>query len=205
MRKIALILLPLVAACGSQNSPQEAADEDTSASLEAEDLAPSAAGTDPAQLQSLIDRAMPAVLQNPGEAEYRNVRPGAGGSVCGEVAPKEPKGPVFRPFVVTPEAIAVVGTSPRVAFENPEDFLADAWIRWCATPEELKQLSDNLPKLTRKVQQTSEADLPPLDIEDIPLPPPAAQPGTETPPAPPAKAKPADPPRIDSFFNSVAR
>src|SRR5256885_9534156 len=36
------------------------------------------------------------------------------------------------------DAVAVIGTSPEVKFNDPSDFLADAWIRWCASPDELK-------------------------------------------------------------------
>src|SRR5579875_2310912 len=101
---------------------------------------------DPARLQAVIAQAMPTAIPDAKDAQYRNVRGGAGGAVCGEVASK-PVGrapPVFRPFVINPDGLAVVAATPKLAFADPNDFAADAWIRWCASPEELQKLAPQL-------------------------------------------------------------
>ncbi|MBV8686834.1 MAG: hypothetical protein JOZ90_10685 [Alphaproteobacteria bacterium] len=160
---------------------------------------------DPARLQALIDRAMPSAIPRAKDAAYRNLRGGAGGSVCGEVAPAGPKR-VFLPFVITPDALAVVGTTPRIAYEDPNDFLADAWIRWCATPEELQKLAPTLQNAARAAgpaaNEVSAAIPPPIDPSVVQVDPPPPPPPDRPVPAPPP-AKPAPPPQIDSFFNSV--
>jgi hypothetical protein len=201
-----LLILRLLAGCGSKGGGGQAANDAYAAS--GNDLLDNLAipaGDDPARLQALIDRAMPTAIENAKDAQYRNVRSGAGGSVCGEVAAKPAKGaPVFVPFVINPDALAVVGTGPKIDFSNPDDFLADAYIRWCATPDELKRLA---PDLNRAAAQAPSVVPPAADGGDsvtataLPIAPPAA----ETPPSePPARPrKPPPPPQIDSFFNSV--
>jgi hypothetical protein len=202
MRKLALILV-LLCGCGPK-----AADESVDAAGAGTDLtanlAAAASPGDATRLQALIDRAMPAALPNAKSAQYRNVRGGAGGSACGEVAAKP--GAPFLPFVVSPDALAVVGTRPDIAWEDPDDFLADAWIRWCASPEELAKLRPRLESAARALPpggNITAADpslLDPSIIVDRPPPPPPDSPM----PAPPApRPKPAPPPQIDSFFNSV--
>ncbi|HEY1604996.1 MAG TPA: hypothetical protein VGF77_05305 [Allosphingosinicella sp.] len=160
-------------------------------------LAPEDAN-DPARLQAAIDRAMPAALPGAEDAQYRNLRGGAGGAVCGEVATK-PAGraaPVFRPFVINPDGFAVVAATPKLAFDDPADFVAGAWVRWCASPEELQKLAPQLrraatapPPVLGNVAAGAEPDLP-----DVPPPPPPAR------AVPAAKPPPAN---VDSFFNSV--
>jgi hypothetical protein len=154
---------------------------------------------DPARLQAVIAKAMPAVIPDANDAQYRNLRGSVGGGVCGEVAAK-PAGrpaPVFRPFVINPEGIAVVAETPKLAFDDPSDFVADAWIRWCASPEELQKLAPQLHHaatdpnaITGNVDAGAEPPLP------------------ETPPPLPASAKPVPAPKpppssVESFFNSV--
>jgi Prokaryotic lipoprotein-attachment site len=124
MRKATLILLAL-AGCG-QKTPRSAEPTDPAGAADL-NLAVAAAPADPAQLQALIERGMAGSLRDPKAAQYRNVRAGAGGAACGEVAVKA--GAPFLPFVVTPDALAVLGTKPDIAWEDPDDFLADAWIR----------------------------------------------------------------------------
>ncbi|HEX5183409.1 MAG TPA: hypothetical protein VFW19_09695 [Allosphingosinicella sp.] len=151
---------------------------------------------DPARLQAVIDRAMPTALPGAEDAQYRNLRGGIGGAVCGEVATK-PVGRAalaFRPFVINPDGLAVVAATPKLAFDDPTDFVADAWVRWCASPEELQKLA---PQLRRAA-----AAPPPVlgnagaepDLPDVPPPPPSAR------AVPAAKPPPAN---VDSFFNSV--
>jgi len=202
MRKWLLILI-LLSSCGKK-APIDAPAGPDGASLLPANMAESAAPDDSAQVQALIDRAMPAALKDSKSAQYRNVRAGAGGSACGEVAAKA--GAPFVPFVVSPDAIAVVGTRPQIAWEDPDDFLADAWIRWCATPEELAKLRPRLEKAANAPLSdpgnVCAAAIPlPLDpsIPTYEPPPPAA----ERPAPPPKPAPPPPTPRIDSFFNSV--
>jgi hypothetical protein len=156
---------------------------------------------DPGRLQALIDQAMPAAIPDAKHAQYRNVRAGAAGTVCGEVATK-PVGraaPVFRPFVINPDAFAVVAATPKLDFGDPGDFVADAWVRWCASPEELQKLA---PQIHQAANSPPPAP-PPGDVGAGALPPDVPPP---TAAAPPPAAKPASrppPASVESFFNSV--
>ncbi|HEY0148885.1 MAG TPA: hypothetical protein VGB70_07755 [Allosphingosinicella sp.] len=203
MKKTLLILL-ILAGCGSKDT-DEATEGQPSAADPAAQVA-AAPGPDPAQLQALVDRAMALAIPNAGKAQYRNVRAGAGGTACGEVSTPGPKGAPgpFRPFLVTNDAIALVANGPTINFEDPDDILADGWIRWCATPEELQALAPTLKRAAAGAaaagpDEVNVSDIPVLDLP--PTPPPAE------PHAPPAAAKaaPTPPPQIDSFFNSVQR
>lgn len=195
--------------CGSRSDSvgsanyvdNEAAAVGAEANAMVANLAGPADANDPARLQAVIAQAMPAVLPDAKDAQYRNVRGGAGGAVCGEVAAK-PAGraaPVFRPFIVNPDGVAVVAETPKLAFADPSDFAADAWVRWCASPEELQRLA---PQLQRAARDPASITMNSVDagagpIPDIPEPAPAP---------PPTKAAPArkpPPASVESFFNSV--
>jgi hypothetical protein len=195
MKQACLILL-LLAGCGSRSDSGNGGEEAPAAVDALANLQLPTPEEEAARLRALVARAMPAVLPGAKDARYRNVRAGTGGSACGEVAAKGAN--VFRPFVVTPEGVAVVGGTPRIAFEDPTDFLADAYIRWCATPEELAHIAPQLKGAPAGAT---------LNEVTAAAPPPAlAEPAPETPPAPAPKAapsRPAPPPEIDSFFNSV--
>ena len=198
MRKICLILLSL-AAC-QKDAGEEAATQaaDQQQALLPSDGLPNTA-PDPAQLQALVTRAIAAVVPNPKTARYRNVRQGAGGSACGDIA--EGSG-IFRPFVVTPEAMALVAATPTIAYDDPDDIFADAWIRWCATPEELRRIGPALKQVAESnvVETVPDPHIPLPGETDLPPPTPA-----DRPPPPPVAAKAGPPPAIDSFFNSVQR
>jgi hypothetical protein len=189
-----ILSLLLVAGCGAKSGGDvnagggDAPPQELTPNLEAVEA------NSAAHVQALIDRALPAELGDAKGAQYRNVRAGAGGAACGEVSGKTTHG--FVPFVVTPSAIAVVAKSPVIAYADPSDFFADAWIRWCATPEELKSVAAAV--------QKAKPDAVPANLA-LPLPVPEASPGAppQTPRA--APAKPPPPPQIGSFFNSVAR
>ena len=185
-------ILLLLAGCGAKTGGES----NGAAEPVPPDLMPNLAPVEAnsaANVQALIDTAMPAALPDAKTAQYRNVRAGAGGAACGEVSGKTTHG--FVPFVVAPGGIAVVGTGPKIEYENPDDLLADAWVRWCATPEELNAVAATLRKARPDLLSGNVAALPP----DVP--PPAV------PEAPPPKASsaPPPPPQIGSFFNSVAR
>jgi hypothetical protein len=192
MKKSWPILL-LLAGCGSKSG----VDASNAADAIPADLMPNMEAVEAnsaAHVQELIDRALPAVLPDAKSAQYRNVRAGAGGSACGEVSGKTTHG--FVPFVVTPAGVGILGTSSKIAYEDPSDFLADAWIRWCATPEELQKVSATIQKT--KPDALGNMSLP---IPDVPV----GAPGVPVPDTPPpAKpGPPPPPPQIGSFFNSV--
>ncbi|MEA3001083.1 MAG: hypothetical protein QOH04_1803 [Sphingomonadales bacterium] len=198
MRYATILLIPLLAACGARGAANAETDaqNDLLANLQLVD-----SNADPARLQALIDETMPAVLADAKDAQYRNVRAGAGGAVCGEVSSaKQP----FLPFVITPAKIALVGSSPQIQFADPSDLLADAYVRWCATPEELSRIG---PQLHQAASDPANITMSQVTAATPPPPPPEAAdaPPAAPPPAPKATpARPAPPQDIDSFMNSVA-
>ena len=211
MKHILPILL-LLASCSGENDHGNAAGSEAGAGAApgSEPMLPT--GEDATAIQAKVSRAMAVALKDAGSAQYRGLRAGAGGAACGEVATggKGAAAGVFRPFIVTPDGIAVIAPGPAIAWEDPDDFVADAWIRWCATPEELERLGPQL----QSAAINSAATAVPANEPDLPLPPvlegpPAALPTTPPPaepPAPrPARKSDAPPPKIDSFFNSVDR
>jgi hypothetical protein len=99
----------------------------------------------------------------------------------------------------------VVAATAKLAYDDPGDFVADAWIRWCASPEELQKLA---PELRRAAGDPASAPMNSLapaadgDVSAVPdVPPPAAP--APAPPRPAAPAKPPPPANVESFFNSV--
>ena len=197
-----------LAGCGSRAdrevSDNEALAAGDAANAAVANLAGPAGADAAAHIQDLIARAMPAAMPDSTDAQYRALRLGAGGAVCGEVAAK-PAGKaasVFRPFVINPDGLAVVAATPNLAYDDPSDFVADAWIRWCATPEELERLAPAIRRAARDpasapmnaVAPAADAGAPPAP--DVTPPPPAPA----HPAAPAAKPPPAN---VESFFNSV--
>lgn len=198
MRKLCLILLSL-SACHNDGTGEGAGDaaSEPQQALVPETGLPSTA-PNPAQLQAMVKRAMAAVLPDAKAARYRNLHAGTGGAACGEVSAGSTP---FRPFVVTPNAIAVVAATSAIAFEDPSDIFADAWIRWCATPDDLRRLGPVLQQAAASnvIETIPNPEIPPPGEPALPPPTPA-----DTPP-PRAAAQPAPRPEIDSFFNSVQR
>ncbi|MEA3040038.1 MAG: hypothetical protein QOE79_2551 [Sphingomonadales bacterium] len=203
MKHAIILPLLLLAACGAkgEGNAETEAQNDLLANLQLVDR-----NADPARLQALIDETMPAVLGNAKDAQYRNVRAGTGGAVCGEVSSANQP---FLPFVITPAKIALVGSSPQIQFADPSDLLADAYVRWCATPQELDRIG---PQLHQAVSDPANITMSQVTAAAPPMPPPppdgAEAPAAAPPPAAkPAPARPAPPPAqdIDSFMNSVAR
>jgi hypothetical protein len=210
MTRLLPTLLLLLASCNKQ---AEEDDNFAGTELPSAGVAPAAVpGTqDAAALQERVIRAMAVGLPDSAGAQYRGLRAGAGNAACGEVAAASGAvAGIFRPFVVTPEGLAVVATTATIAWDDPDDFVADAYLRWCATPEELQRLAPQLQASAAKSAAAAvnsaaeEADLPLPPVRDET--PPVPAPAIETPmPPPPARKKDAPPPRIDSFFNSVDR
>lgn len=210
-RKHLLILL-LLAGCNSEENSRSGGGGAVPA---AGDLDVQPAVPSPAALQARAQAAVSATILDPRSARYANIRAGSGGSICGDVDAKGENGQMqgFRPFVVSPEGVAVVSSASTIMFDNPADMFPDFYIRYCAPPEEL-------PMLQRKMAEQVGANLPPPPAEpepaplppgDLPLPdspimatPPAPPPGARKPAAPKAQPK-AQPGDEDSFFNAVIR
>ena len=207
MKKMCLILL-LLSACGKEGDDGAAGRDAMRAEEQAvgEGLLDPTGVTDPAQLQALVARAMATAMPGATDIEYRNVRPGSAGAVCGEVARPGAKGAAgpFLPFVVNPDSAAIVGTTPTIAYDDATDPLAEAWLRWCASAEELQAIAE---RMRTEGPAKAGALVAPPPIEPIDLepaqPPVAQQPPAAAPPA--AQTPPPPPPQIDSFFNSVQR
>ena len=204
MKKLLPILVLLLASCNSQANEEAGATEGGGEAPAPAALPPVPGGEDPAALQARVSRAMAVGLPGSANAQYRGLRTGAGGSACGEVATqgKGPAAGIFRPFVVTPEAMSLVAATPTIAYDDPDDIFADAWIRWCATPEELRRIGPALKQVAESnvVETVPDPHIPLPGETDLPPPTPA-----DRPPPRPVAAKAGPPPAIDSFFNSVQR
>ncbi|MEA3062162.1 MAG: hypothetical protein QOJ94_1943 [Sphingomonadales bacterium] len=201
MRYAIILSLLLLGACGAkgEGNAEAEAQNDLLANLQLVDR-----NADPARLQALIDETMPAALGNVRGAQYRNVRAGAGGAVCGEVSSANQP---FLPFVITPAKIALVGSTPQIQFADPSDLLADAYVRWCATPEELDRIGPQLHQAVSDPANITMSQVTAAAPPPVPPPPGGAEPPAAAPPpaAKAAPARPAPPQDIDSFMNSVAR
>lgn len=163
-----------------------------------------------AQLEAKAAQALSSVLLSPKDARYWNLRPGSSGAVCGEVDSRQEDGKFGgpRPFVVTPEGVAMVSPATRVVYGDPGDLFPDFYIRWCATPEELTKLGPNIreeaPAEPGAANMADGTDLMPAGDAPLPAPPPAS-PRVEI--SKPEQVSPTKPPSgdEDSFFNAVIR
>jgi hypothetical protein len=148
-----------------------------------------------------------AILPNPDDAMFAEVRPGTAGAVCGKIDTEQPDGKRsgFRPFVVTPEGVGVISLSPDIMLNDPEDIFPDYYIRWCATPAELATLKvaeeiNLAAPVTEVPEDLAElAEAPPVVEVPVPTPPPAA---TAKAPAAPS---PANAGELESFSKVVIR
>lgn len=213
MRWFAAALL-LLGACGSKSDEDAGDGGATPAGLEA---LPEGAAMSPAQLQARAEAAIGAIAKDP---RFSEIRGGPLNAVCGKVDSKLPNGKYAgpRPFVVTPEGVAVISVTPSIMFDDPTDPFPDLYIRWCATPEEMQTIGPAIAR-TAEAPPPPPAELPPETIDPVPTgnwgvvpgaaPPPApkaaepapAAPKEKTPP-PPVKRQPGD---EDSFMKSVIR
>lgn len=207
-------ILPLLLLCGC-GQQEEGADKPAGAAARpvAEANVAAGGGVDAAaQMEERVKAAMAAALQKAERARYADLRPGATGSICGSVDPNPgAKGGGLRPFVVTPEGIAVISMTAQIGFNEPGDIFPDYYIRWCASPDELARLGPRVSAGGRAFAPGLGEDIPdlvPLDLPavppDAPAPAPsAAQPPPAAAPAPRAEAPP--PPGEDSFSKAVIR
>lgn len=185
LRGLATVLL--LSACGSQGPSETDSGTQPDPSLAAQDLSAGAPAEDPALLQAKAARAIKGIITDPKSARYAKIRSGVGGAICGEVDSKQSNGKFggFKPFVVTPDGVAVVSNAAGISFADPDDLFPDFYIRWCASPEELQTLG---PDLQTASIAPGPADLP-QDLPDVPE---LYPEGMEEPsPPPPARVAPA--------------
>lgn len=168
-----------------------------------------------ARLQGKVDAALGGVLREP---RYTNLREGPGGAVCGEVDSRQSDGEYSgpRPLVVTPEGVPLVSITSQIMFEDPDDIFPDFYIRWCASPEEMRTIGPliesraNAAPAPDPIAELPAPDDPPLDPALLePQPPTWEEPAS---PTPEPKASPTPPDRgavrrgdEDSFLKSVIR
>ena len=212
-----LLILLLLAGCDSQRDGNGSGADPTGAGAGMEDPMVNAGGVDPAVLQARAETAMSAAILDPASARYANVREGSGGSICGDVNAKGEDGRLqgFRPFVVSPEGVAVVSSAATIMFDNPADMFPDFYLRYCAPLEELPMLHRKMAGRIPDLPAPPDASLGPAPPADLPPlgPPLAAPPAPSVPPSPPSARQPAAPKAQtkaqsgdeDSFFNSVIR
>ena len=210
MKKL-LALLLLLSSCDSAKEEGEAPAGAPSQSAAA-GAAPGA--EDAARMQQRIQQSLAPILMDPASARYANVRSGAAGAVCGNVDAKQAGTFTgFRPFVITPDGVAVVSTASRVLFNDALDPFSDFYIRWCASPEELQRIGPEIAAAPDPLTDPGAA--PPPDLVDLVPPQAPATPEAPAPeprPAPdqrwgqaPKTATPAPKPGDDSFGSAVIR
>lgn len=214
----ALLLTLLLAACGSRSDREgEAVEgaEGSAAELAAANPAAETPEQQAARIRGRIESALAPILLHPKTARYANARNGTGGAVCGDVDSKQADGSFTgpRPFVITPQNIAVVSTAPTVALDDPADEFADFYIRWCASPDELRSLGPRIAAAPIDVRnmQAAEAERPlPAEAQVAPAEPakPAPAPYSRYPVGQPSPAPATPAPKAkegDSFFDAVLR
>jgi hypothetical protein len=202
-----LLLLLLVAGCGSQDQQQAGADGEPAAGSDAINLETGESERTPEQLQSRASEALRPILADPPSARLSNLRNGHAGAVCGHVDSKvDGRYAGARPFLVTPDGAALISPTPEIGFGDPSDVFPDFYIRWCASPEELERVQPQMTAPADTNAQMPEIPPPPAGAAQTPAPaPPTPQPSPparETPKArQPVQRQPGD----DSFMNAVLR
>lgn len=209
-----LLVVLLLAGCGAESQGDDATGEPGMAAG-AENLLADTGAEDPAKLRARVLAAMAPILPDAASARYGGIRSGVAGSVCGQVEAKSADGKYAgpRPFVISPQGVAVISPTAQISFENPEETFPDFYIRWCASPEELATIGPRV--------AIDEAGMPPPPTADV-IPEVPADLDVPVPPPPPAqipvppdtrwggdgKAAGKAPPRTsgdDSFYNVVVR
>jgi hypothetical protein len=201
-----LLILLLLAGCDS-GAPEAELPQDGVAVPAAAAEAPGllSPAQQAAQNRQRAAQALAAILFDPKSARYSDLIEGAAGAVCGRVDSRQADGKYAgpRPFVVTPEGVAVINTGTQVMFDDPEDIFPDFYIRWCASPEELRGIGPRIATAGGLPDVPAAAELAEM-VEAAPAPPPTAEP-----PSPRESAK-APPPAQpggdeDSFSRAVLR
>jgi len=197
--RLPLLLIPLLlAGCDDSSGGGTAAPPGDMPAAGVGQTAPA----DPAAVhREKARQALAAILPDAERALYSDVRGGAAGAVCGRVDANQADGgsPGPRPFVVTPEGVGLISSTAGIRFEDPEDLFPDFYIRWCATPEELRRIG---PRIAAENTQDLLPPEEPAPIVEAALPP-------EGPPAvmpePTARAAAPPPTDEDSFSRAVLR
>lgn len=146
-----------------------------------------------------------AILPDPDEARFAELRAGAAGGVCGQIDTEQPDGKRsgFRPFVVTPEGVAIISLTSQLNLDDPEDLFPDYYIRWCASPAELSTL-----RITNTLDTTIPVTELPEDLAEAADLPPPVEPGNIAAPVAAAPAAPTAPTPsgdLESFSKAVLR
>jgi len=212
MRLAVMLAVALLAGCGAKDDAEAGAE--STAGGEGANLPAGIGVEDPARLQQRVDAAMAAILPKPAEARYAEVRSGVAGAICGQVDAVQSDGKYagLRPFVVTPQGVAIISITAQIPFDGPVDEFPDYYLRWCASPEELAAIGSRVEVDASDMPPPPSADLLPDVPADLDVP------VTVPPPLPPAPMPPDTrwgapvkikaPPRTnadDSFYNVVVR
>jgi hypothetical protein len=150
MRPIIVALSAIhLAGCDSRSGEAGNVNADASSAALEEQLPHVSNLAAPEQASPGLERARAALgslLRDADSARYLNLRSGAGGAICGEVDPIRPDGSHAgsRPFIVAPNGTAAISRSPRLALDDPEDPFPELYIRWCASPGELRALQQQI-------------------------------------------------------------
>ncbi len=189
------ILICLLLSCGSPARVHRT-DQETAMNT-VEDG--SSNSTSAADLQRLAIAALSQILRNAASGRYSNVRRGSGNSICGTVILDGAAGTGIgqRFFVIAPAGQPFLSATAGINFSDPLDSFVDAYIRWCASPDELQTLQGNMLNLATEIPDPPDAEQP---AEPPPLP--AQEPVSRW----PSSRSPAHRPSNDSdFFNEVRR
>lgn len=153
-------------------------------------------------LQEKAAAGLRAILPDPNDARYAELRAGTAGAVCGRVDTEQPDGKRsgLRPFVVTPDGVAVISLTPALMLNDPEDLFPDYYIRWCASTAELATL-----EVTEAANAAAPVTDLPGELPELAAAPPVAEVAPPPPePAPPA-ARAAPSSSLESFSKAVIR
>jgi len=190
----------LAAGCDSEGA--SAGSDEADSLADAATINASLSPEEAARLRAQAIAALRAVLPNAETAAYRNIRPGFVGAICGEVGATNSAGQSGpTPFIVTADGTATLSPTPGLALEDPTDTFPSLYARYCASAEELRQISARL-----EAMRPADVRMGPRAEEEFSLPSDEA-PG-EPPGEPPGAPREAEQPRRngdDSFFNSVLR
>ena len=199
MKRLASLLL-LLSGCDSGSQTDEASSATPTPAAAAGISAPAGA-EETARFQQRIQQSLAPILIDAESARYANLRAGAAGSVCGNVDSKQGDGNYSgpRPFVITPEGVAVISTASRVVFDDPLDPFSDFYIRWCASPDELRRLG---PEIAGSLNTPVEAGSQPPDFAEAL---PAEAIDIAPPEPPPAEQRPAPGATSDGRWGQTAR